>query len=126
MTRIAGIKCSQDVKRVFQTQLPNENKRPDLWIPGEHGQKDTVADIRICLPTPISERINREDAENNYKRHITEAFIHKINKHGQAVAINNLDFIPMIITTTGMLDKHFEEYLNKLTKRMALFAERSS
>ena len=25
----------------------------------------------------------------------------------------------MIITTTGMLEKHFEEYLNKLTKRMA-------
>jgi len=119
MTRIAGIKCSQDVKRVFQTQLPNENKRPDLWIHGEHGKKDTVADVRVCLPTRISERINREDAENNYKRHITEAFNHKINKHGQAAAINNLDFIPMIITTTGMLEKHFEEYLNKLTKRMA-------
>ena len=119
MTRLAGIKCSQNVNRIFQTRLPNERKKPDLFISGGQGLRDIVADVRICLPTHINDAISRQEAEENYKRHATEAFNNKINKHGAAAETNDYDLLPMIMTTTGLLHDRFKDYITRTVKRMA-------
>ena len=96
-----------------------ERKKPDLFISGGQGLRDIVADVRICLPTHINDAISRQEAEENYKRHATEAFNNKINKHGAAAETNDYDLLPMIMTTTGLLHDRFKDYITRTVKRMA-------
>ena len=93
---------------------PESNKRPDLSllnVPGYNGVK-LVVDVSITCPHPLrGPGLSRAQADKPLRR-ANQIFDDKTRKYEEIARRNRIEFLPLIVESTGRLHPKLIEFLN--------------
>jgi hypothetical protein len=119
LARSCGVMTTVEQHGCFKETNPDSNLRPDLSFrnaPNLH-DKALVGDISICCPYP-SGNLSRRAALMALRASKT-MFNVKNTKYRELALSNNLEFIPLIIESTGRLHPTFESFIDSILKDKA-------
>ena len=116
MTRSCGIMTKKEEFRCFQEADPNSDKRPDLSFANAPGRnRKLVTDLRITCPYPCGPTsVLSVAAANREGRAANQAFAAKMRVYEDLSRQNNLEFLPMIIESTGRMHPQLIKFIDSV------------
>ena len=114
IARFCGIMTKREEFRCFQEAVPDSEKQPDLSFinaPGKHVK--VVADLRLTCPYPTGARSSLPlAAAHREGRAAQQAYSAKLRSYDELARQNGLEFLPMIIETTGRIHPNLVKFID--------------
>lgn len=121
LSRFCGIMTKKEEFRCFQEADPESGKRPDLSFanaPGKH--RKLVTDLRVTCPYPSGARsVLSVTAARREGRAAQQAYAAKMRCYDELASQNNLEFLPMIIESTGRIHPHLINFIDSVLSEKA-------
>jgi hypothetical protein len=116
LTRTCGIMTKKEEFRCFQEAVPDSDKRPDLSFANAPGRsRKLVTDLRITCPYPNGPTSSLSVAAARREgRAADQAYAAKMRIYGNLSLQNNLEFLPMIIESTGRMHPHLIQFIDSV------------
>jgi hypothetical protein len=121
MLNYAGIMTRREEIGCFREAFPDNNQRPDLSVFNMPNlDKKLVLDVAVASPvdSEAPRHISRRVALNKERR-IKSRFNEKVAKYQAVSTANNLEFLPIIIESTGRLHHKALEFYNLVIDHMS-------
>ena len=121
MLNYAGIMTRHEEIGCFREAFPDNNQKPDLSVFNMPNlDKKLVLDIAVASPvdSQVSRQISRRVALNKERR-AKSRFNEKVTKYQEVSTANNLEFLPIIIESTGGLHHKALEFYNSVIDHMS-------
>jgi hypothetical protein len=124
MLKYCGLWSKREENNCFQTiDDPDSQRRPDISVFPQHFDKKLVMDICITNPIPGSKKCTASKLTLNDASKVGRAahisFQRKNSLYNVAATENNLDFLPIIFETTGLLHHSAKEFFLSVAKHAA-------
>ena len=121
--KYSGIWCRREELNCLQTiNDPDSQRRPDISVYGapKHFDKKLIMDICITNPIPGSTKCQPSnltiDEAANIGRAAQKSYNSKYSSYLNAIEQNNLDFLPVIFETSGLLHSESKNFFLSVAK----------